>query len=128
MTPLEMYATSWFALTFVLIVDTYLSLQFDLYGYFFEGGFDYRTLIVHFGIYPTYNIIFLNFFPKKRLNQLLYILGHSFILVAFEWTTIKVGAFHHKEWEIWYSAMLYPIILLILYWNLKLLRVLKNKE
>lgn len=64
MTLMEMYATSWFALTFVLTVDSYLALKHDLYGYFFKDYFDYRTLIVHFGVYPTYNAIFLNFSLK----------------------------------------------------------------
>lgn len=126
-TPMEMYVTSWFALTFVLTVDIYLSYKLNLYGYFTKGVIDWRTLIIHFGIFPTYNAIFLNFFPKIRVHQVLYILGHSIILVAFEWTTLQVDAFYYNGWKLGYSAILYPLILLVLYWDLKITRGLKNR-
>lgn len=128
MTLMEMYATAWFALTFVLIVDTYFSTKFNLYGYFFEGLTDWRTPILLFGVYPTYNAIFLNFFPQAKWHQLLYILMHSIILVGYEWATIHAGAFHYNHWKLGYSAILYPFILLILYGNLKVIRVLKKRS
>lgn len=127
-TPMEMYATSLFALVFVLTVDIYLSLKLDLYGYFDKGVIEWKTLIIHFGVFPTYNAIFLNFFPKINRYKLVYILGHSLILVAYEWTTIQVGAFYYNGWALGYSVMCYPFILLILYWNLKLIRALKKLE
>ncbi|MFJ5770293.1 hypothetical protein [Psychrobacillus sp. NPDC093180] len=128
MTIMEMYATSWFALTFVLTADLYLSYKHHFYGYFSEGDWEYKTLIIHFGVFPTYNAIFLNFFPQKRWGQLMYILGHSLILVGYEWASIQAGAFYYKEWKLWYSALLYPIILLILYLNLKILRILMKRN
>jgi hypothetical protein len=129
MTLLEMYATSWFALTFVMTVDIYLSFKLHLYGYLTKGVINWGMLIIHFGVFPTYNAIFLNFFPKTtKLYQALYILAHSIILVAYEWMTIITGAFYHNSWKLIYSALLYPLILLILYWNLKIIRTLKNRE
>ncbi|MCJ7843476.1 hypothetical protein MUB24_21885 [Lederbergia sp. NSJ-179] len=127
-TLMEMYATSWFSVTFVLIADIYLSIKLGLYGYFNEGGIEFRTLIVHFGVFPPYNIIFLNFFPETRRNQVLYIIGHSLITTMYEWITVQVGVFHYNHWRLVYSALLYPFILLILYWNLKILRILKKRE
>lgn len=99
-TPMEMYATTWFTLTFVLTVDIYLSMKLDLYGYFSRGIIDWGTFIIHFGVFPTYNAIFLNFFPKTKRKQVLYILGHSMILVAYEWTTLQVGAFYYNNWKL----------------------------
>lgn len=126
-TLLEMYATTWFTLTFVMTVDIYLSFKLHLYGYLAEGTIDWKTFIIHFGVFPAYNIIFLNYFPKTRLHQVLYILGHSLICVVYEEISILTGAFYHNHWNIVYSAMLYPFILLILYLNLKVIRKLKGK-
>ncbi|WP_077324864.1 hypothetical protein [Virgibacillus siamensis] len=126
MTFMEMYTTAWFALTFVLAVDTYLSIKLGLYGYF-EKGIEWKTLIIHFGVFPTYNAIYLNFFPRKHRYKLVYILGHSLILVAYESATVLAGAFYYNQWNIVYSAMLYPFILLILYSNLKIIRALKKR-
>lgn len=128
LTLLEMYATSWFALTFVLSTDTYLSEFQNLYFYLISDETGWKTLIITFVIYPTYNVIFLNFFPKKKLKQALYVLGHSLIILAYERIATEVGVFHYNEWKLSYSAILYPLIFLILYLNLKLLRFLKNKE
>lgn len=125
---MEIYATAWFAVTFALSADIYFSLKLNLYGYFLNNEIEWKTLIVFFGIYPTYNAIYLNYFPKKRLNQILYILGHSLILVTYEWVTVQIGAFHYNEWNPLYSAIAYPFILLILYLNFRLLRMLMNKE
>src|SRR5699024_9869131 len=122
----EMYITSWFALTFVLTVDIYLSYKLGLYGYFTKGTIHWKTLIIQFGVFPAYNAIFLNFFPTKKHHQAFYILGHSVICVVYEWITILTGAFHYNNWNIVYSALLYPLILLILYWNLKLTRILNS--
>lgn len=127
-TLLEMYATTWFTLTLVMTVDIYLSFKLNLYGYFEGGTIVWKTLIIHFGVFPAYNIIFLNFFPQIRRHQVLYVLGHSLICVVYEEITILTGAFYHHHWSLVYSVMLYPFILLILYLNLKMIRILKGKE
>ncbi|WP_100012904.1 CBO0543 family protein [Lentibacillus sediminis] len=125
---MEMYATAWFALTFVMTVDMYLSYRFGLYDYLIPGIIDWGTLIIIFGVFPAYNIIFLNFFPKTRPRQILYIMGHAVIITTYEWICIQTGAFHHSvHWKLGYSALLYPSILLLLYWNLKILRILKMR-
>lgn len=128
LTLLEMYATAWFALTFVFAVDMYLSLKYGFYDYLVPGVIDYGTLIIVFGVFPAYNIIFLNFFPERRRHQIIYILVHAVIITVYEWLCIQAGAFHHLNWELWYSALLYPFILLILYFNFKILRVLKRRK
>ncbi|MUV37687.1 hypothetical protein JNUCC1_01493 [Lentibacillus sp. JNUCC-1] len=126
-TGLDMYANALFALLLVLIVDIYLGLKLDLYGYFAMGVIDWRGLIIHLGVFPAYNIIFLNFFPKVNRYKLVYILAHSLIALAYEWTTFKVGVFYYNGWLPVYSAIAYPFIFLILLWNYKLLRILKKR-
>lgn len=127
MTKMEMYATSFFALCFVLIVDIFLDLKLDWYGYF-QKGVQAQSLIAIFGLYPSVNIIFLNYFPfKKGLGpKSYYILLWSALIVLFEWASVKSGYFYHNEWKYWYSAIVaYPIILIILSWNLSLIRKFK---
>lgn len=56
LTKIEMYATSAFAVIFDLIVDIYIDIRLNLYGYFNPGP-DYQTLIIVFGLYPeTFSI------------------------------------------------------------------------
>lgn len=115
-------------MTFVLTVNIYLSFKLHLYGYLTKGVIVWRTLIIHFGVFPAYNAIFLNFFPKTKRTQVLYILEHSIILITYEWITTLTGAFYYNNWNLRYSALLYPFILLILYGNLKIIRALKRRE
>lgn len=128
LTLMEMYTASWFTMTFVLTVNIYLSFKLHLYGYLTKGVIVWRTLIIHFGVFPAYNAIFLNLFPKTKRTQVLYILEHSIILITYEWITTLTGAFYYNNWNLRYSALLYPFILLILYGNLKIIRALKRRE
>ena len=122
MSWLEIYTTTWFALSFEFILNILLSLKFDLYGYF-SKGVDLEGFIVILGLYPTYNVIFLNFFPKSnRWKQTLYILGHSLFVTCYEYAILHTEAFYYNGWKLWYSALCYPVIFLVLYWNLLITR------
>lgn len=136
MTKLEMYTTSLFSAFFQVMVDVYLDLKYDLYGYF-EKGVQFRTSFVIFGIFPAVNIIILNYFPfhddVKRKG--IYILAWTVFLLFYEWGSVKSGYFYYNGWKLWYSALCYPTILTILAWQLAWLRrtidsqyVLKSKK
>ena len=124
----EMYATSMFAVYFATVTDIYLNLRHDLYGYFSIGA-NYISLLAVWGLYPSANIIILNYFPfgKGIKPKIIYILAWSAFLVVFEWASVKSGYFYHSGWKYWYSALVYPIILVILVWNLILFRRLTQK-
>jgi hypothetical protein len=124
---IEMYATSAFALIFDLIVDIYIDIRLNLYGYFNHGP-DYRTLIVVFGLYPALNIIILNYFPKGIKSKLFYILVWSVFLTAYEWAAINSGFLYYNYWKYIYSFVCYLVIIPILYWNLRLVRKLIGKS
>jgi hypothetical protein len=123
LTKIEMYGTSLFGLYFALITDVYLDLKHNLYGYFTKGV-DYKSLIAIFGLYPSVNIIFLNYFPFRKgiKAKIIYILGWSMLLIIYEWVSLIAGYFYHNEWKLWYSALLYPLILSILVLNLLFIR------
>jgi hypothetical protein len=125
LSKLEMYTTSFFALTFELVANIYLDLKYDLYGYFNEGP-DWETLPSLILIFPAVNIIFLNFYPfsKRRTYQILYILICSIIGTLFEWVYLQTKYFYHNQWTLWLSFLCYPIIFYILVLNLRIIRKL----
>lgn len=121
---LEMYVTSLFSVYFACQVDVYLNLKLNLYGYFLPGV-DYRTLIILWGLYPAFSIIFLNLYPYalSRFYKLAYILMMSFLCVFLEWVySREFGFFYHADWKLIHSMFAYPFILGILLLHLYLIR------
>ncbi|MEG6586719.1 CBO0543 family protein [Dendrosporobacter sp. 1207_IL3150] len=129
LTKLEMYSSSLFALLFAVIADKFLDLKYNLYGYF-KPGLEWQTFVVAISIYPSANIIFLNYYPYRTsfLKKLVYVAGWCVFTVFFEWASIKSGYFYYNGWTLWYSALCYPFIYLILAWNLSIIRKLKEKD
>lgn len=56
--------TTLFAMCLELIVNLFLDIKYDLFGYFTKGV-DRKALCYLFGIYPAINITFINFFSKQ---------------------------------------------------------------
>lgn len=130
LSKMEMYTTSLFATYFACQTDVYLNLKHHLYGYF-SGGIDYEVLLVLWGVYPAYNLIYLNYYPfhTRAVHQVVYIIGHAVFVTFYEWlSTTEIGFFYHNEWKLWYSAVLYPFVLYILTLHLLFLRKLKKTE
>ncbi|WP_367593482.1 CBO0543 family protein [Heyndrickxia camelliae] len=126
---LEMYTTTLFALYFEAMVNVYLDLKYDLFGYFHKGV-DWATLPIITLLYPAVNILFLNFYPYKRSTfiKALYILLSSIISIFFEWVFLQTSFFYYNSWKLWYSLLLYPIIFITLLANLKLIRFFQSKD
>ncbi|WP_438824567.1 CBO0543 family protein [Bacillus sp. JJ1521] len=65
-------------------------------------------------------MISLNYFPfnSTKLKKFFYILIWSIFLTVFELGAVHIGkVLHYGKWKIWYSAILYPFLLFILYIN-----------
>lgn len=125
----EMYSTSLLAGIFQLLVDIFLDVKYELYGYF-EYGVDWLSLIPIFGIYPALNIIFLNYYPfsGEAMKKVIYIIGWAVFALVYEWSSVQAGWFYYNGWKLWYSALCYPAIYFILAKNLELLRNLKYRR
>lgn len=123
----EMYTTSLFACLFATMVDVYLDIKLNLYG-FFQHGADWAYIPILFTIYPAFNIIFLNFFPYKKplIHKIAYIFGFSVACGIFEYIATFTGTFYHNGWKLWHSLISYPIIFLILVLHLYFYRWLKD--
>jgi len=119
----EMYTTALFSTVLQLITDIYLEFKYNFYWYF-SPGVDYITLWVVFWIYPSVNIIFLNFYPtnKKFSTSVYYILGWTLFALVYEWFAVNSSLFQYNGWKLWYSALIYPFLYLLLYINWKIIR------
>jgi len=126
---LEMYTTSFFSLYFESICNIFLDLKYDYFGYFRKGA-DWSILPILFFMYPAVNILFLNFFPFQYsiLKKILYIGICSMISIMFEWLFLHTSFFYYNGWKLLYSALLYPVIFIILLSNLSLIRMLYKKS
>jgi hypothetical protein len=122
---IELYSTTLFALLFGIIADLILDLHYKLYGYF-DGGFQWKGLLGEFLYFIPISILFLNYYPlyKPHKNQIFYILSWSAISTLLEWLILKTDFFYENGWKLWYSAIAYPIIFLILVINLKFVKKL----
>lgn len=125
---LEMYTTSIFSIVLQLLTDTFLEFKYKLYGYF-DKGVDYETLVIIFFVFPAVSSIFLNHFPLKKhfYIKTIYILAWTLFSTLYEWICVKTDAFYYEKWELWYSALIYPFIYLIIIGNFLLIRKLLYK-
>jgi hypothetical protein len=125
MTKIEIFSTCMFALVFELIVNIYLDLKLDWYGYFKKGA-QWGSIVLILGIYPAANAIFLNYYQFMRniKQKFWYIIGCSMFAVVYEWLAVKSGYFYRHQWKLWYSAITYPFIYIILLLVYKFVRKL----
>ncbi|WP_276356901.1 CBO0543 family protein [Cohnella caldifontis] len=114
MTGFELHYTSLFALVLELITDIWLNLQLDLYRYFGQGIENKGYLVIL--LFPVSNMIYLNFYPygKAIRYHVLYIGAATAASLVYEWLAIQSGFFSYHGWKLWYSAVCYPVILVIL--------------
>ncbi|WP_407652065.1 CBO0543 family protein [Aquibacillus koreensis] len=114
-----------FALFFGKTVDELLDLKKNWYGYI-GNGVQYSGVLAQLIIYPTVNLLFLNYFPfaKTTKSKLLYIIGWSLFSITFERLCLKTKFFYYKNWKSVYSTILYPFLFLTLVYNLRLVRFL----
>jgi hypothetical protein len=129
LTKIEIFSTCMFATVFELLVNIYLDLKLDWYGYFKKGA-QWGSLIVISGIYPASNAIFLNYYQymKNGAQKFWYIMGCSVFAVIYEWLAEVSGYFYYNQWKLWYSAIIYPFLFWILLAVLKLVRNLINSQ
>ncbi|MBM7694324.1 putative neutral ceramidase superfamily lipid hydrolase [Peribacillus deserti] len=125
----EIYSTSIFAILFGFITDEVLNLHLNLYGYF-NHGFQWQGFFSSFMYFIPINNLFLNYFPVKKgpLIKAKYIVIWTLFSVLFEWLILQTEYLYYNGWKLWYSALLYPFIFLILYINLIVVRKLNNSE
>ncbi|WP_246943712.1 hypothetical protein [Bacillus pinisoli] len=124
LTKLEMYLTSLFALYLSIITDYVLGMTFQFYEYFDQGG-DIWTPITVIPLYVLTNLVFLNLYPftSSQWKKWIYILVWSLYATVWEWFSVEYTSFFsHDNWKLWYSAVIYPFLYLLILGNLKFIR------
>lgn len=106
-----------FTIIFQLLTDIYLDLKYHGYWYF-DFHIDWLSLLAVTILLPPVNMLFLNWYPfhNSFLNRFLYIMVWSAFIVVYESLTLLPepwGYFHYGWWKLWYSALCYPPLLMI---------------
>lgn len=95
---------------------------FDWYDINDWPNLDFMDILVHL-LYPPFAYMFVYLYDRLRIhgiNVLFYILAFSSFGIAFEWIGSLCGVFHYKEWNLWYSFIVYVChqILLLLFFRM----------
>ena len=112
-----------FTTTFQVTFDLYIDLKYEGYWYFTKNV-DWLSLPAHSILLPPVNMMFLNWYPFKESlwRKAFYLLSWVILLLLYEWITLlpePYGYFDYGWWDIWHSAVVDPILLLILLWYFK---------
>jgi hypothetical protein len=128
LTKIEIYGSTIFVLLLQLMTDVIFALKYNFYGYFNEG-IELITFLTFFVIYPPFSLIMLNYFPfhKSLKRKALYVTGVTIFCLFYEYLTVKFMYFYHDEWTYLYSALSYPIFIMIMVYNLTLIRKIAHK-
>lgn len=107
-----------FTIAFQAMFDVFVEFKYHAYWYL-DKEVDWAGILPHIFLVPTANIIFLNLFPfrRKKLKQILFIAIFVLVILLYELITLLPapwGYFHYGWWSIWHSAILDPVLLLIL--------------
>jgi hypothetical protein len=96
-----------------------LDLKLNLFGYIAPG--DQWSGFLPIFLYPPVNTIFLNYYPydKAKFHKLMYILGWTVFCLVYEVAALRSGFFYYLRWKLWYSALCYPVLLLMVLGNYK---------
>lgn len=121
-----------FTIAFQLLFDLIIEFKFRSYWYFGEND-DWAGLIPRTVLIPPVNIIFLNLYPwgKSVMFKCVYVVSFVAAILLYELAALLPepwGYFHYGWWEIWYSAIVDPILLFSLLGFYKWILWLEKKD
>lgn len=124
---LVIWTTALFSLVLENMSDMALDLKLNLFGYIAPGN-QWSGFLPVF-LYPPVNAIFLNYYPykKSRLHKFMYVVGWTAFCLVYEVGALRSGFFYYTKWKLWYSALCYPVLLLMVLWNCKFTRWLQRR-
>ncbi|WP_424923011.1 CBO0543 family protein [Alicyclobacillus sacchari] len=125
---LQIWSVSLFSLVTECLSDMILDLKLNLFGYF-SPGYQWSGFLPIF-LYPPINAVFLNYYPYKarKWYRLLYIVGWIAFCLGYEIAALKSKFFYYHHWKLWYSAMCYPVLLLMVLCNFKFTQWLQRRD
>ncbi|MCM2531721.1 hypothetical protein NDK43_04010 [Neobacillus pocheonensis] len=107
-----------FTIAFQMNFDFYIDMEYHGYWYFTQNA-DLKELPTNIALVPPANMIFLNFYPfeKSKIKQGIFFILFLIGILTYEAISLLPepwGYFHFGWWNLGYSAILDPILLLIL--------------
>lgn len=107
-----------FTIAFQSVFDVMVEFKYKGYWYFTKEP-NWAGILPHTILIPPVNVLFLSFFPfkKRRIVQFVYIFLWTIAIVAYEALTLLPepwGYFNSGWWKLWHSAIVDPILFLIL--------------
>lgn len=105
-----------FTIAFQAVTETYTDFKYHGYWYFTKE-INWWVLPAFTMLIPPVNIIFLNWYPFRQglSKQILYILCWVIAITLYELIALLPepwGYFRHAWWSIWYSLLVYPVLLI----------------
>ena len=121
-----------FTIAFQQTFDIFVEFKYHGYWYF-EKGIEWKGLLPHLFIVPPVNLMFLNWYPSKKkpiIRLIYFVIFVGFILLYEAVTLIREpwGYFHDGWWKLWLSAIVDPILLLVLLLYYKWICKLENNS
>ncbi|WP_449619763.1 hypothetical protein [Robertmurraya sp. Marseille-Q9965] len=122
-----------FSAAFQTGFDVFMIVRFKGYWYFDNETIEFAAILPHLFLVPAVNIIFLNGYPfeKRWIKCVLYIFIWTVGIVVYELITLLPepwGFLRYGWWNIWYSALLDPILLFILVKYYRLIKRLDKNQ
>jgi hypothetical protein len=99
------------------LADLYIDVKYHGYYYFYKEV-DWNSLLTLTLVLPPVNMMFLNWYPfnkkwiKKTIYMSLWVIG----ILIYELITLLPepwGYFNYGWWNIWYSTLVDPFLLII---------------
>jgi hypothetical protein len=107
-----------FTIALQMSFDFYVDMEYHGYWYFTKNA-DWEEMPSNFFLVPPANVIFLNFYPfeKSKIKQSIYLILFVLGMLVYEAMMLLPepwGYFHYGWWNLWHSAFIDPILLIIL--------------
>lgn len=120
----ELYATVTFALVADTLSDLYASFNFKAWGFFEPAKAELTTMFIILGIYPAAAAMIINWYPYESAwwKKIIYLMCWSVFSTAYEWLTLVTGILWHKNWNLFYSFLIYPFIYYMLIVHIRIYR------
>jgi hypothetical protein len=124
----ELFFVAMFSISFQQLVDAYINLKFELYGYFNKGV---ATLyfVPATGLMAPAGMIIMNYYPFGNWKKIVrYVSLCTVLVVIFELLSLKAGYFYYNGWNIWYSVAIDPFLILTIAHAVKIYRYLTRRD
>lgn len=120
-----------FTCAFQMLVDIFLDIKYHGYWYF-SRIIDWASIPALTVLIPPVSIIYLDWYPFKAswIKQLLYFIVWLILMIVYEAIALLPepwGYFRYGWWNLGYSALVNPFLLLTIFFYYKWIRKIEKE-